>query len=134
MRNIAAWLSLVLLPLTLIARDADACSYPPPLWVRETLPDDGAVAVPLNAQIRAYYGTHPHEDRPEMGTLSVRPIGGESIAATVTTIDNPEDMGILVILRPAAPLLAGTTYEIVDSTEVPCDFGDSCVLDAPEVV
>jgi hypothetical protein len=135
MRNPTAVLIIAASIVLAGRRAADACSYPPPLFEREIVPADGDFDVPLNAQIRVYYSLNRNEKPPERGMVAIRPVGGDPIAVTTSAIENPQYLGLVTIVRPDAPLVGGTTYEILDTTIVPCEQPwDGCVLADPVVI
>lgn len=101
------------------AREARACSYPPQgLFERTVIPEDGATDVPRNARVLVWYDAS--YDVPG-GAVILRAQGGDDVATTSST---PPTVGFARLLSPTAPLAPQTTYEIVDSLDVPCPTDD----------
>jgi hypothetical protein len=116
--------------------EAHACSGAGPgVWDRSFYPPANSHGVPTNAQIVVTYqggGIYaiPAASASWGEDLEIRAVpAGTPVKARVTVRN--ELRRVVVIAKPAAPLAASTSFEILDRRTIPCD---ACPLGTPNVV
>lgn len=114
---------------------AVACAFQKTQPSRLVWPFLGARDVPRNVRLYVAYVFDPAETRAPMNPPSLRQVGGDRIAVTVS--NEPAEVrpyGQRFYLKPQAPLLPNTSYELVDGwtlEDCPADAG-VCEEESPQ--
>jgi MYXO-CTERM domain-containing protein len=119
MRSLPVIVSLLLVAASQLgtAERARACTPPPPFGPIGVIPGDGATGVPTNVKVRLRYNGMPYA--PEATDVIVRPVGGQAVAATVTSRTGGNFRKSLLIV-PEAPLAPNTPYEVAGRIKPSC--------------
>ncbi len=97
------------------AKTALACAAVQIQPSRFVWPLSGARDVPRNARLYVAYTFDPSGAKAPTNSPSLRQVGGDVVAVTVATEPGGvQPYGERHYLRPQAPLLANTTYELID--------------------
>ncbi len=115
------WLLGIVVALAAISvapRASDACSGPPPVSARDSLPANGDADVPTNVEIRVAY--RGNTEAVDSLALALRPVGGSPVELTPPELV-VTDFSRISIQRPVSPLEPNTTYELLDKLQLPCE-------------
>lgn len=104
----------------LLSRSALACSPPAPGVFRSVEPAKGAAAVPTNVQVRVHYQDSGTGIIATLAPPQLHDAAGEQVQAKVATVVNPRET--IFVLEPAAPLVPGAKYTVVDWLGTTEDF------------
>lgn len=111
---------LVALLLCVEAAPASACEPPPPTRLRDALPADGAIGVPINAQVRLDYDG---VETTGLQDVEVRPVGGAALATTIALFGNAGyPLRHLVVVHLQTALAPQTQYEVRAGSTVVSTF------------
>lgn len=128
--------ALVSVAVAVVPRPADACSCAPnPTTLVAPAPDSAEVPVNARVWIIASPNYFSSDAEPvSTDSWALQEAGGEQVAATTFLIPITEGRA-LIVLRPAADLKAGMSYEVVGSNAVLGTFrtGSHADTEAPRV-